>query len=147
MKKLYRVFLWVREVAEKQRRRELIKKIAQRIYKEKELEDIQKRKENLSSQFGGEAQRFSLPAWYMAQFLQYIDWLREEENRKEFELKKLIDEEDAERRLYMEAKRGYDVAQRFVERKTAEERKNFLKKEEKLSDDFVLVELRKKKED
>lgn len=142
MKKIYKLLLHVRELEEKQKKKELADAISERVKKEQEIKSLEEEKRKLSSDMKeGEG----ISAWFLAQFLQYIEGLREDKKHKEKELAQMLLVEDQKRQELLEAKKERNVVENLVERKKAEEKIEEIKKQEKISDELVVLRYREEK--
>lgn len=135
MKKIYNLLLRVRELEERRRKRELSEAISLRLSKEREIAELENEKKKALS--GIKENEEGISAWLLAQFLHYIEGLREEKKRKERELVQIMMVEDKKREEYMESRREREIAERLVERKKFQEFIEELRREEKISDELV----------
>ena len=138
MKKLYKLLVEIREIEERQRKRELFTAISQRVEKENEIMSLEGRKNEVASHLTSSFHE-GVPAFFLAHFLDYIDGLREEKRKKEEELKELVRMEDEARDRYMDAKRELEIAQKLVQRIKSRELREKLRKEENFSDEMVVI--------
>lgn len=142
MKKIYKILLHIRELEEKQKKKELADIISERVKKEQEIKSLEEEKRKLSSDMReGEG----ISAWFLAQFLQYIEGLREDKKHKEKELAQMLLVEEQKRQELLEAKKERNVVENLVERKKLEEKFEEIKKQEKISDELVILRYREGK--
>lgn len=141
MKKVYKLLLHIREIEEKQKKKQLADAVSERIKKENEIVELEREKSSVSS--GIRESEEGISAWLLAQFLQYIEGLREEKKKKEMELKEAMAVEDEKRKEYIEAKKERDIAGKLVEKRRAQENFEEVKRQEKFSDEFVVSRYRR----
>lgn len=145
MKKIYSILFHIRELNERQKRKELLDVISARIQKEREIKELEKEKQRASS--GISENEEGISAWFLAHFLHYIEGLREEKKRKEEELLHIMMLEEKRREDYLESKREKDIAKRLLERKKAQEMREQLKREEKIADEIAMLKHQMEKEE
>ena len=138
MKKLYKLLVEIREIEERQRKRELFTVISQRVEKENEIRNLENRKGEVASHFTSSFHE-GVPAFFLAHFLDYIDDLREKKKKKEKELREIVKMEDEARDRYMEAKRELEIAEKLIQRIKSKEIREKLRKEENFSDEMVVI--------
>ncbi len=145
MKKIYKLLLHIREIEEKQKKKQLADAVSERIKKEGEIAELEREKKSISSEVKEKEEGVS--AWILAQFLQYIEGLREEKRQKEEELKNLMVAEEERRKEYIEAKKEKDIAAKLSEKRKFEESIEEMKNQEKFSDEFVITRYKKEGEE
>ncbi|GBD02776.1 hypothetical protein HRbin19_00044 [bacterium HR19] len=147
MKKLYNLLVYVRKIHENRKKLELLSAISQRILKEKELEETEKEKEKTAKDLSKKIEEEGLPAWYVSNYLSYLDSLRDLKRKKSEELKEAVKIEEEKREVYVETKKELEIAQKLLEKVKTRELISLLKKEEKFSDEIVLIKNAREKDE
>lgn len=138
----------MRGIKERQKKRELFSVISERINKENELSEIMRKKGEVAEEFSSSHKNDGgIPAFFLAYFLDYIEGLREEERKKREELKILNEKEEIVRSEYIDTKRELEVAERLFDRVKAFEFRERSKREEKFSDEVVIIKKAREREE
>jgi flagellar export protein FliJ len=146
MKKLYNLLVYVRKIHENKKRLELLSAISQRMLKEKEIEETEREKEKTAKDLSKKIEEEGIPAWYVSNYLNYLDSLRDLKRKKLDELKEALEIEEEKREIYVETKKELEIAQKLLEKIKMRELLSLLKKEEKFSDEIVLIKNSREKD-
>jgi flagellar export protein FliJ len=139
MKKLYKIYLDFKKISETQRKRELLISISRRRQKEEEIYILENEKSKTYSELEKKLMEEGVSPLYVAQFLNYISGLRDEKKKKERELIDFIRQEEEMRQQYIESKKEADLAEKLYYKVLANEINLLNKKQEKITDELVLI--------
>jgi flagellar export protein FliJ len=139
MKKLYKIYLDFKKISETQRKRELLISISRRRQKEEEIYILENEKSKTYSELEKKLMEEGVSPLYVSQFLNYISGLRDEKKKKERELIDFIRQEEEMRQQYIESKKEADLAEKLYYKVLANEINLLNKKQEKITDELVLI--------